>query len=73
MLLCISSSVLVASRRFPRIVILQGFVLAHLISMPDQVHLQVAREPLGDAEPVALEISRGFVGALSRSPANGSV
>src|SRR4029077_10280044 len=49
-----------------------GFVLAHLISMPDQVHLQVARVPLGEAEPVALEISRGFVAALARSQANGS-
>ncbi len=49
-----------------------GFVLAHLIRMPDQVHLQVARVPLGEAEPVALEISRGFVAALARSQANGS-
>ena len=49
-----------------------GFVLAHLISMPDQVHLQVARVPLEEAEPVALEISRGFVAALARSQANGS-
>jgi len=30
-----------------------GFVLARLISMPDQVHLQVARVPLEEAEPVA--------------------
>jgi hypothetical protein len=32
--------------------------------MPDQVHLQVARVPQGEPEPVALEISRAFVAAL---------
>jgi len=49
------------------------FVLAHLISMPDQAHLQVVRVLLGAVEPVAREISRSFVAALARSQANGSV
>ena len=41
------------------------FVLAHLIRMPDESHLQVARLPLGKPESDAAEICKSFLPALS--------
>jgi len=41
------------------------FVLAHLIRMPDETHLQVARLPLGKPESDAGEICKYFLSALS--------
>jgi DNA-binding winged helix-turn-helix (wHTH) protein/TolB-like protein len=41
------------------------FVLAHLIRMPDETHLQVARLPLGEPESDAAEICKSFLPALS--------
>jgi TolB-like protein len=41
------------------------FVLAHLIRMPDETHLQVARLPLGKPESDAGEICKSFLSALS--------
>jgi TolB-like protein len=40
------------------------FVLAHLIRMPDETHLQVARLPLGKPESDAAEICKSFLPAL---------
>ena len=41
------------------------FVLAHLIRMPDQQHLQVARLRVKEAEAVAVEICKTFLPVLS--------
>ena len=41
------------------------FVLAHLIRMPDETHLQVARLTLGKPESDAGEICKSFLSALS--------
>ena len=41
------------------------FVLAHLIRMPDETHLQVARLRLGRPESDAAEICKSFLPALS--------
>jgi TolB-like protein len=41
------------------------FVLAHLIRMPDETHLQVARLALGKPESDAGEICKSFLSALS--------